>query len=183
MKFKAMLLAGALSATTLLAQPGPGPRGPRGQANLDALKEVLELTDQQIEDLKTARQSFAQDELHPIMLQIREKRQALRAEMQQSSPNASIVGQLQVEIAELGNQVKAKHAEQSEQLRAMLTDSQRIKLDELQAAAKLLPAIQQARRLMLFDPPEDGYGMGPGMGMGMGGRAGRFGRGPRGPAQ
>lgn len=159
MKFKTIALAAALSASTLLAQPGPG-RGPRGEANLDALKQVLELTDQQITDLKSARQTFAENELRPIMQQSREKRQALREEMQQESPNASIVGQLQVEIAELHTQLKAKHAEHAEQLRATLTDAQRVKLDELQAAASMLPAIQQARGLSLLDAPGGGFGMG-----------------------
>lgn len=175
MKFRTILLTAALSATTLLAQPGP--RGPRAEANLDALKEVLELTDQQVTDLKAARQTFFESELQPIMQQVREKHQALRAEMQQDTPNASIVGQLHTEIAELRNQVKAKHAEHAEQLRATLTDAQRLKLDELQAAASLLPAVQQARRLSLIDSPEGGFGMG----LGMGGRGGFGHRGPRGP--
>ncbi len=173
MKFRTILLTAALSATTLLAQPGP--RGPRADANLDALKGVLELTDQQVTDLQAARQTFFETELQPLMQQVREKRQALREEMQQASPNASIIGQLQVEIAALHNQVKAKHDELAAQLRATLTDAQRAKLDELQAAASLLPAIQEARHLNLLDAPEDGFGMG----MGMRGRA--FGRGPRGP--
>jgi Spy/CpxP family protein refolding chaperone len=163
MKIRTLLVTAALSASTLLAQPGPG-RGPRGEANLDSLKQVLELTDQQVTDLKAARQTFFENELRPIMEQVREKRQALREEIRQDSPNASIVGQLQVEIAELGNQAKAKRAEHAEQLRATLTDAQRVKLDELQAAANLLPAIQQARGLSLLDSPERGFGMGGPMG-------------------
>ena len=181
MKLKAIILAAALSAPALLAQPGPGPRGPRGEANLDALKQVLELTDQQVTDLKAARQDFFTNEVRPIMEQIREKRQALRNEMQQESPNASIVGQLQVEIAELGTQIKAKHGTQVEQLRSMLTDGQKVKLDELQKAAELLPAIRQARGLSLLDAPDGGFGAGSGHGAGMGFGAMR-GRG-RGPAR
>jgi Spy/CpxP family protein refolding chaperone len=167
MKLKAIILAAALSAPALLAQPGPGARWPR-LANLDALKQVLELTDQQVTDLKAARQDFFTNELRPIMEQIREKRQTLREEMQKEPPNASIVGQLQVEIAELGNQIKAKHAAQVEQLRGMLTDAQKAKLDELQKAAELIPAIQQARALSLLEAPEGGFGGGPGFGPGMG---------------
>jgi len=183
MKFKAILLAAALSVP-LLAQPGPGPRGPRGAANLDALKGVLALTDQQVTDLKAARESFFTNELRPIMEQIREKRQALREEMQKESPNASIVGQLQVETAELGKQIRAKHAAQAEQLRGMLTDAQKAKLAELQEAANLLPAIHQARALSLLDPPEGGLEAGPRFGRGMGfGPMGAYGRrGFRGPA-
>lgn len=177
MKLKTILVTAALSASALLAQPGPG-RGPRGEANLDALKQVLELTDAQVADLKTARQTFAENELRPIMEQIREKRQALRAEMQQESPNATIVGQLQVEIAELRNQLKAKQAGQAEQLRANLTDAQKAKLAELQAAANLLPAIHQARALSLLDAPEGGFGMGMAMRGPRGFRGGR-GSGPQ----
>jgi Spy/CpxP family protein refolding chaperone len=86
MKFTTIALAAALSASTLLAQPGPG-RGPRGEANVDALKQVLELTDQQVTDLKAARKTFAESELRPIMQQSHEKREALRAEMQQGWRN------------------------------------------------------------------------------------------------
>lgn len=185
MNFKAILLAALLSTPALLAQPGPGPHGPRGMANLDALKQVLGLTDQQVTDLKTARESFFTNELRPILEQVREKRQALREEMQRESPSASIVGQLQVEIAELGKQVKAKHAAQVEQLKGMLTDPQKAKLAELQQAAALLPAIHQARALSLLDAPEGEFGGGPGFGRGMGfGPMRAFGRrGFGGPAQ
>jgi Spy/CpxP family protein refolding chaperone len=177
MNVKAILLAAVLSAP-LLAQPGPGPHGPR-MAKLDAVTQYLELTDQQVTDLKAARQDFFTNELRPIMEQIREKRQALRQEMEQDSPNAAIVGQLQVEIAELGNQIKAKHEAQVDQLKAMLTDAQKAKLDELQKAAELLPAIQQARGLSLLEGSEGGFGGGPG-GMGFGPMRG--GRGMRGAA-
>jgi Spy/CpxP family protein refolding chaperone len=185
MKFKAIVLAAALSAPALWAQPGPGPRGPRGAANLDALQQVLELSDQQVADLKTARQDLFTNELRPIMDQIHEKRQALREEMQRESPNAAIVGQLQVDIAELAGQIKEKRTAQAGQLRASLTDAQRAKLEELQKAAELLPAIQQARGLSLIDAPEGGFGPGPGFGagMGMGPMRGFARRGLRGPAQ
>lgn len=179
MNIKAILLAAVLSAPVLLAQPGPGPRGPR-MANLDAVTQYLGLTDQQVTDLKAARQNFFTNELRPIMEQIHEKRQALREEMQKEPPNAAIVGQLQVDIAALGNQVKAKHDTQVEQLRAMLTDAQKAKLDELQKAAELLPTIQQARGLSLLEAPEGGFGAGPGGGMGFAPMRGP--RGMRGPA-
>jgi Spy/CpxP family protein refolding chaperone len=171
MKFKSLLLAVVLAAPALLAQAGPGPRGPRGPLNLDAVKQVLELTD------------HFTNELRPAMGQIREKRQALQEEMQRDSPNATIVGQLQVEIAELRKQIRAKHAAQADQLRAVLTDAQKAKLAELQKAAELLPAIHQARALSLLDAPED-IGEGPGFGRGMGfGPMRAFGRrGLRGPA-
>jgi Spy/CpxP family protein refolding chaperone len=182
MKFKAILVAAVLSAGTLLAQTGPIKRGPRGEANLDALKQFLELSDQQVEELKAARKDFFANEVRPTMEQIREKRLALREEMQRESPNAAIVGQLQVEIAELGNQIKEKQAGQAEQLRGMLTDTQRTKLAELEQAASLLPAMHQARALSLLEAPEGGPGAGMGPGMGPFGGRGGFGRGPRGPA-
>jgi Spy/CpxP family protein refolding chaperone len=182
MKFKAILLATLLSAP-LLAQPGPGPHGPHGQANLDALKQVLELSDQQVADLKAARESFFTNELRPIMQQIREKRQALREEMQKESPNAAIVGQFQVETAELAKQIKAKHAAQAEQLRASLTDAQKAKLTQLQQAAELMPAVHQARALSLIDPPEGGFeGRGFGRRMGFGPMRALGRPGMRGPA-
>jgi Spy/CpxP family protein refolding chaperone len=182
MKFNALILAAALSAPALFAQPGPGPRGPRGMANLDAIQQYLELTDQQVSDLKAARQDFFTNEIQPIMEQIHEKRTALRTEMQSASPNASIVGQLQVEIAQFATQLKEKHAAQVEQLRSSLTDAQKAKLDELQKAAELLPAIQEARGLSLLQGPEGRFGPGPGFGMGMAFGAMRA-RGPRRMAQ
>jgi Spy/CpxP family protein refolding chaperone len=164
MKFKAILAAAALSAGTLLAQPGPMQRGPRGAANLDALTQYLELSEQQVEDLKAARKDFFANEVRPIMEQIREKRQALREEMQRESPNSAIVGQLQVETAELASQIKEKQAGQADQLRSLLTDGQRTKLEQLEQAASLLPAIQQARGLSLIESPQGGPGAGLGRG-------------------
>jgi hypothetical protein len=132
--------------------------------NLDALQQYLELTDQQVTDLKTARETFFTNEVRPLMEQVREKREALRTEMQREAPNAAIVGQLQVDMVNLRNQLKAKHEAQVGQLRAMLTDAQRTKLEALQKAADLMPAIHQARGLSLLTGPEGGPGEGPGFG-------------------
>ncbi len=180
MNIKAILLAATLSAPMLLAQPGPGPRGPR-MANLDAVTQYLGLTDQQVTDLQTARKDFFTNELRPIMEQIHEKQQTLREEMQRDAPNAAIVGQLQVDIAALRDQIKAKHGAQVEQLRSTLTDEQKTKLDALQQAAELLPAIQEARGLSLLAAPAGGMGPGAG-GMGFGPMRGMARRGMRGPA-
>jgi Spy/CpxP family protein refolding chaperone len=169
MKIKTILLATVLSAGSLLAQPGPphgdGMRGPG--ANLDALKSVLELTDQQVTDLKAAQKTFFTDQVKPIMEQIREKREALRTEMQKESPNSSVVGQLQVEVADLAKQIQAKREAQAAQTRASLTDAQKAKLTQLEEAAKLLPAVHEAQALGLVSPPEGGPGFGFGARAGM----------------
>ena len=88
-----LIAVSVLCATTLVAQ-GPGAlergeghrgRGMRGPGmHSEALNSYLNLTEQQVAELKTARQT-SREESRPIMQALREKGQALREEMRMES--------------------------------------------------------------------------------------------------
>jgi Spy/CpxP family protein refolding chaperone len=122
-------------AATLFAQAGSGvpPSGQRPNP-LTGLKNALGLTDAQV----TSIQSLAQTErtrVQAIMTDVKQKRQALNALLNTTSPNP----------ADVGNAAIALHASQSKlpgerdyfisQLKTLLTGDQQQKLDTLLAAS------------------------------------------------
>ena len=97
-----LIAVSVLCATTLVAQgprafergEGHRGRGMRGEGmHSEALNNYLNLTEQQVAELKTARQT-SREESRPIMQALREKGQALREEMRMASPNLGVIGDL-----------------------------------------------------------------------------------------
>jgi Spy/CpxP family protein refolding chaperone len=188
---KLILLTVAL-ATTMLAQPpgprrgfGPGaPQADRPAAQLTALKDYLGLTDAQVASLRDARTKQAEAN-KPLRDQLQTKVAALRTEMQKANPDASVVGNLQVEIKRLREQLRtSRHAVNADAL-AILSPDQQAKLKALEEARKLFPAAAQAGAMGLIAVPEPPAGAGAGMRpmrrMGGGMRPMGMGPGPRGP--
>lgn len=150
---KLIPLAAFLIASSALAQ-GPGAwRQRTGAANLDALKQYLNLTDAQLDQLRAVRREAAQS-ARPEARQIQEKARALREEMQSANPDQAKVGRLTVELKQLREQLRAGRSDVSEKARAILTPDQQAKLKALEEARKLAPAMRQATALGLLDPPE-----------------------------
>jgi len=158
-----------LCSGVLLAQRGFRSEADSATAPVDQLKTYLNLTDQQLQSLKSV-QSDYRDAAGPTMQQIRETSQALRQAMQQNDTanaakyQAALEG-LQKDLQSLRSQYKVK-------AQNLLTNEQKGKLIELQQALDLMPVAQQAGSLNLVDMPAGG---GPGFG-GPGMRGG--GRGP-----
>jgi periplasmic protein CpxP/Spy len=162
---KKLILAIALTVGLALAQ-GPGGGVGRGAAgfgpgggggNLDAAKSALGLTDAQISQLKELR--TAQFEaMRPTMEQARAKQQELRQLMQSSNPDSAAVGKLMVETKALREQVKQARNDREAKALAILTPDQKTKLQTLQEAQKLMPAVREATALGLLDVPEPGAG-------------------------
>ncbi len=163
---------------------GPGmPGQPGGQArqpNLDELKAVLGLTDQQVERL-IGLQRERQQANRSAFLQIAERQNTL-AQLLSPSADPAALGRVLIDMENLKLQVR-QNDERYEQLsRDVLTADQKTKLKTLEDALKLQPAIGQAVALQLIEPPRRtdapgpmprlGFGiggvMGPGMGMGFG---------------
>jgi Spy/CpxP family protein refolding chaperone len=136
---------------------GPGAMAQRQRAraavNADALKQYLNLTDSQVEQLRTARKDLAQAN-KPVLDQIREKAQALRQEMKSDKPDSTKVGQLTVELKALREQIRTSRDGLGAKTRAILSPEQQAKLKNLEEAQKLAPAIRQAVALGLIDAPE-----------------------------
>jgi Spy/CpxP family protein refolding chaperone len=79
--------------------------------------------------------------LGPLAEQIRQRRQALAAQLQGGSPDPTVVGQLFIEIHALEAQVQAVHAEVLARFREILTIAQNRKLDLIRQGARVCPVV------------------------------------------
>ena len=81
----------ALLCGTMLAQVPPFEGGERrGRPRGEQLKNFLELTDEQVDELQALRRS-SRELLMPILQDMREKGAALREAMQQEAPDSALV--------------------------------------------------------------------------------------------
>jgi Spy/CpxP family protein refolding chaperone len=171
----AVLMAGGLYAQA----PREGPRGPRpGPPAVEELKNYLGLSDAQVESLQQLRRQEAES-LRSVRQQMMEKQRALREVLRSGSSDAATVGQLQIDVQNLRQQVQESRQKSREQAVNSLTPEQRAKLQTLEEAAKLQRTIRQAGALNLLAAPAGGpagpamrRGMGPGMRFGPMGRRG-----------
>lgn len=161
---KRMISMAILTATVLLAQGpgGPGPRGRQfaggkqagaGPARIGAVREALDLTDSQVQQLRDLRKS-QMEALKPTFEQMRTKQEALKKEMDTDNPNPATVGQLTVELKALRKSIADGQAERVSKAQAILTPEQQDKLKGLKDARGRMPAVQQAMVLGLLAPPE-----------------------------
>ena len=176
-----MLFGGLLLAQGPGAGRGPMPRG-YGQpgamgaglaGGAEALKAHLGLSDSQMEQLRTMRREQVQA-ARPDAEAMRAKAQELRALMQTQSPDPAKVGALTVELKQLREKIEASRDGLSVRAAGILTPEQKTKLSELEAAAKLEPAVRQAIGMGLIEAPKPAAGANKaatGAGMGRGARA------------
>lgn len=131
---------------------------------MNELKTYLALTDQQLQQLQQLIRSRA-EAIRPLHEQIRQKQQTLDQQLASGSASATALGQLLLDIQNLRKQVESTHATFHTQALNVLNEAQRGKLNGLQEAARLQPAIQQGVTLSLLDPPVNRTPMGPGIGL------------------
>ena len=79
--------------------------------------------------------------LGPLAEQIRQRQQALAAQLQSGSPDPNVVGQLFIEIHALETQVQAVHSQVLAQFRQILTTAQSHKLDLIRQGARICPVV------------------------------------------
>jgi Spy/CpxP family protein refolding chaperone len=177
---KRMISLAILAASVLLAQDpaGAGLRARRaaggrqagaGPARVAAVRDALDLTDAQIQQLRELRKS-QMEALKPTLDQMRTKNDALRKEMETDNPNPATVGQLTVEIKTLRKTISDGQADRVAKAQQILTPEQQDKLKALNPATGTNRAFGEAAMLGLVAPPN-----GPGM---MRGGPGMMGRGP-----
>jgi hypothetical protein len=121
------------------------------QANYQALKQALALTDaqtQQLQDLQKHRQETSQ----VIYQKISDKQRQLNDALASATPNPTTIGQLEIDMASLRKQIGAGPSVRDEAL-AILTDAQKEKLKDLQNAMQLQRAASEAIGLGLISPP------------------------------
>ena len=109
------------------------------------LKDVLQLTDAQITTLQQLEQT-RQQAVEPLMRQIVPAQQALQAALQQSNPDAAVVGQLVVTVDALQRQIAQHQQDFGNGFLAMLTDAQRSQVQQIrgiEAALRAAAALHQ----------------------------------------
>ena len=109
------------------------------------LKDVFKLTDAQITTLQQLEQT-RQQAVEPLMRQIVPAQQALQAALQQSNPDAAVVGQLAVTVDALQRQIAQHQQDFGNGFLAMLTDAQRSQVQQIrgiEAALRAAAALHQ----------------------------------------
>jgi Spy/CpxP family protein refolding chaperone len=154
------VLVALATAVVLTGQTPVRPRvaAPAGQAQT-ALKTALDLGDQQISQLIQLRKDERQA-LQPIRQQMQETAKALRDAMAAGNPDPAAVGKLTLQARGLREQVRQSNKSYHERALALLDETQKTKLGNLQQAlpgpAKTRAAIRAATALNLLDPPAPG---------------------------
>ncbi len=168
---KTTTLAVCLFGLTVFTAAAQGPRRPPASPGsppaVNAVKEALNLTDGQLTQLRTLQQNRIQAN-RQLQDQIAERQRTLAQTLQQSAPDAVTVGNLLLDANKLRKQIQTNDETYRGMAANVLTADQKKKLQDLENALKLRPAIEQAMALGLLAPPADaGPGAGP---MGFGSR-------------
>ena len=141
------------SAVGLFAQVPVNSQVPRYQPNYEALKSVVNLTDEQIAQLR----KFQQDRMtaaQALYQQIGQKQNVLNQMLEAGSSDATTLGNLMIDISILRKQTSpGNSASIHEQALGVLTDDQKSKLQGLQDSLKLREAGDQALSLNLLEMP------------------------------
>jgi len=128
---------------------GIGVANEAGVSEPTELKDTLALSDEQVQQLQDLKAQLA-EAVQADKEQIRTLQMQLREELTAETPNAAIVGQLQVEIEELTTKIAATRAEFSEDARALLSPEQLAVLTTLEQALALATPAHQAVALNLI---------------------------------
>ena len=153
-----------LLSASAKAQQTPPPNPPRPG---DAIKSILDLSDQQLQQLTDLRNSF-QQKMRGFGEQLRTLEQKIRELLQSSSPDATALGNLLIQEQNLRKQMQEAAKAYRDSALALLTSAQKQKATQIQEAVRLAP---QAGPLAAFGLIE---GPGPGIGPGGPGFIGRF---------
>ena len=114
------------------------------------LKEILSLTDEQVQQLRNINMALA-EAVKPDKEQIRTLQSQLRAELASDAANAAVIGQLQLDIRNLMDQIAATRSDYVGTARAVLTPGQMAVLASLEQALALAGPARQAVTLNLIE--------------------------------
>jgi Spy/CpxP family protein refolding chaperone len=127
----------ALSGLLLLAMSGVAvAQGPA--ARLARMKNVLALTDQQVNDVKTLLRKH-QDAAFPIRQELRTRNHELQNALDTPEPNPNTVGQIVIASRALRTQLRTLNARLQSEIAARLTPEQKQKFNQLRARLKRAP--------------------------------------------
>jgi Spy/CpxP family protein refolding chaperone len=159
MKLYALLPLALLSLGAAQGRGGPGMPGPMGPPpgppRLDAIREYLGLTDDQIQQIQRVRQDAIESN-RTVAEPLREKERNLRALVESGTADAAAAGGLTLEIEALRTRMRDLADTVQQNVLALLSAEQLTRLGALQEAAKLRPAVDQASGLGLLGqgPPQ-----------------------------
>ncbi|MBI1955034.1 MAG: Spy/CpxP family protein refolding chaperone, partial [Acidobacteria bacterium] len=148
----ALFLAGLAQAQEPPKPPAPG----------DAVKKILDLTDQQVQQLKDLRQSNG-EKVRGLMTQMRDLEKQRRDLLQSSNPDPAQVGALVLQLRSLQQQVQAAQKSYHDAALGVLTETQKQKVTQIQEALKLVRQAGPLAAFGLLEGPGPGAG-GPGPG-------------------
>ena len=159
---KRILLPVILFAGVLAAQIGPGPgpmmgNGPGGGQHraprMEALKQATGLTDAQIEDLRALRKEL-RDQVRAKLEEGKQIRQQLRDGLTNPDTTDAQLGQLLRQAEQFKTDLRQlREAKHEQAVKLMNSWGLNDKLEQLQKAMKLAPAVRQAGTLGLLEPP------------------------------
>ncbi|MBF0569238.1 MAG: Spy/CpxP family protein refolding chaperone [Candidatus Omnitrophica bacterium] len=128
--FWMVALAGVILSPRAFSQEGPGP-GPMVEKGQEEIENKLGLSQEQREKIKAIRKDFRAKQ-EPLAAQIKEKREALRLELDGDKPDRKKVEALVAEVTKLQGQTMLNHADMVLTLRPVFTPEQYQKLKEIQ---------------------------------------------------
>ncbi len=159
MKLAGWTLTAVLFAGTALAQQAPVQgTATAARPGLQALQTYLNLTDDQVTNLKAVETSL-RSTIKPLFQNLVTKRQALRAENQKTTPDPTVITQLNQDIANLLSEIEVQRDAYRKQALAVLTTDQLAQLDKLTQALLLVPVGRAAVALDLISAPQGFGGM------------------------
>ena len=143
------------------AQQTPPPNPPRPG---DAIKNILDLSDQQLQQLTDLRNTFLQRmrDFGPQLRTLEQRKQEL---LQSASPDATALGNLLLQEQNLHKQMQDANKAYHDAALALLTSAQKQKATQIQEAVRLAPQAGPLAAFGLIEGPGPGGGPGgPGFG-------------------
>ena len=163
---KTRMLAALLAACSLWltisaqAQMPPAPPGPVRPA--EAIKRILDLTDQQVQQLADLRTSHM-NQVRTLTTQVRDLARRQRELLESSAPDPAQVGALVIQIRGLRKQLQDARTAYHNAALALLTETQKQKVAQIQQALELAPQAGPLAAFGLLEGPGPGGRPGPGM--------------------
>jgi Spy/CpxP family protein refolding chaperone len=138
---------------------GGGPGGARYQQTYDDVKAALNLTDEQITQLKQL-QTDKMSATQAFYAKMADKQKELNAALESSTSDPTTVGRLMLELQQLRKQPPSA-GDVHEKALAILKPEQKAQLAKLEEAQKMRSAVDQATGLALLTPlpPAAPHGM------------------------
>ncbi len=129
-----------------LQGPGAGPNAPMPENPVQVLTRFLQLTEQQIADLRALLED-RKDVVEPLMKQIPEKDGELRDLLNSASPDPAAVGRVTIAMHDLRRQADEARKDFAARFEALLTAEQKSRLNTARQAARLQPVAGALREL------------------------------------